>query len=171
MESEENFTLEVNGAVEKPVKWGYESLLNIPKEYQVEDVSQHVAGMAGSGVQVKALLNAAIPHSSSDHATFHSQDGKFAASIPLSEITDRGILIYKRDGNPLPESKGGPVRLAIPQGEDECQNVKSVVRIEVTSGKGKDTTFDPFHDIPEIHGHSHDHDHSHGHSHDHGHAH
>lgn len=173
MEGESKFTLEVTGTVEKPIKWGYESLLNIPNEYQIEDVSKHVAGMAGSGVKVKALLNAAIPLPASDHVTFHSRDGKFSASIPLDEITDRGILIYKRDGGPLPESKGGPVRLAVPQSEDECANVKSVVRIEVTSGKGKDTTYDPFHDIPEIHGHSHEkgHSHSHDHGHDHEHDH
>ncbi len=175
MAGKSDFTLEVDGAVQKSIKWGYESLASIPAEYQIEDVSRHVAGMAGSGVQVKALLNAAIPHPNSDHVTFHSQDGKFAASVGLEEILDRAILIYKRDGQPLPESKGGPVRLAIPQGDDECSNVKSVIRIEVTAGKGKDTTYDPFHDIPEIHGHSHeghDHNHSHDHSdHDHGHKH
>ncbi len=172
MAGESKFTLQVDGAVQKPVKWGYESLESIPAEYQVEDVSQYVAGMAGSGVQVKALLNAAIPLAASDHVTFHSQDGKFAASVALDEITERGILIYKRDGAPLPEAKGGPVRLAIPQGEDECSNVKSVIRIEVTAGKGVDTTYDPFHDIPEIHGHAHDgHSHNHSHDHDHGHDH
>ncbi len=174
MTEESEFTLEVDGAVQKSVKWGYESILNIPSEYQIEDVSQHVAGMSGKGVRVKALLNAAMPLSHSDHVTFHSQDGKFAASVPLDDTMDRAILIYQRDGAPLPESKGGPLRLAIPQGDDECSNVKSVIRVEVTSGKGKDTTYDPFHDIPEIHGHSHDghdHNHSHDHSHDHGHDH
>ncbi len=170
MSVETDFTLEVDGSVEKSVKWGYESLVNIPDEYQIEDVSKHVAGMAGSGVLVKALLNAAIPLPSSDHVTFHSQDGKFAASIPIGEIREQAILIYKWDGAPLPESKGGPIRLAIPKGDDECANVKSVIRIEVTSGKGKDTTYDPFHDIPEIHGHSHE-GHDHDHSHDHGHSH
>ncbi|MFQ5588809.1 MAG: molybdopterin-dependent oxidoreductase [Nitrospiria bacterium] len=170
MGSDAPFTLEVDGVVEKTVQWDYESLLNIPEEYQVPDVSQHVAGMVGAGVRVKALLNAAMPLPHSDHVTFHSQDGKFAASVALSDSMDRAILIYQRDGAPLPESKGGPLRLAIPQGDDECSNVKSVIRIEVTSGKGRDTTYDPFHDIPEIHGHSHEghsHDHSHSHSHDH----
>ncbi len=174
MNSDSNFTLEIDGTVEKPIKWDYESLMNIPSEHQIEDVSKVVASMAGSGVRVKALLNAAMPLSHSDHVTFHSQDGKFAASVSLEDTMDRAILIYQRDGQPLPESKGGPLRLAIPQGDDECSNVKSVIRIEVTSGKGKDTTYDPFHDIPEIHGHSHEghsHDHGHDHDHDHGHSH
>ncbi|MFQ5597630.1 MAG: molybdopterin-dependent oxidoreductase [Nitrospiria bacterium] len=169
MSGEESFVLKVDGAVKNVGRWDYESLLKIPKEYQVDDVSKLVAGMAGSGIRVKALLSQASPLAGSDYATFHSQDGKFAASIALSDVIENGILIYKRDGGPLPESKGGPVRLAIPCGENECSNVKSVNRIEMTIGKGKDTTWDPDHDNPEIHGHAHGPGHSHDHGHDHSH--
>lgn len=163
------FVLKVDGAVENAGEWDYESLLNLPQEDQIEDVSKLVAGMAGSGVRVRAILNKAIPISGSDYATFHSQDGKFAASIALSEVVENGILIYKRDGAPLHVSKGGPARLAIPCGENECSNVKGVIRIEMTVGKGKDTTWDPDHDNPEIHGHAHGPGHSHDHDHDHSH--
>ena len=165
MEKGAEFVLSVDGTVEKTGAWDYASLLNLPEEYQVGDVSKIVAGMAGSGVRVKALINAANPLPKSDHATFHSSDGKFVASIPLRDVLDAGILIYQRDGGPLPDSKGGPVRLAIPCGENECNNVKSVVRIELNIGKGLDTTYDPDHDNPEIHGHSHDNGHHHDHSH------
>ncbi|MFQ5543458.1 MAG: molybdopterin-dependent oxidoreductase [Nitrospiria bacterium] len=168
MEGEDRTTLKIDGAVEKVVEWDYESLLALPEEEQVEDVSKFVAGMLGSGVRVKALVNPANPLSESDHATFHSQDGRFVASVPSKEALEKGILIYKRDGGPLPEKKGGPLRLAMPHGENECANVKSVIRIEMSIGKGLDTTFDPDHDNPEIHGHSHDKGHSHGHDHNHG---
>jgi len=167
----DGFTLSVDGAVKKNGAWDYTSLLGLSAEYQVEDVSKVVAGMVGSGVRVKALINAAHPLPESDHATFHSSDGKFVASIPLEDVLESGILIYQRDGGPLSESKGGPVRLAIPCGENECNNVKSVIRIELNVGKGLDTTYDPDHDNPEIHGHSHDDGHSHDHSHDEGHSH
>ena len=169
--SETGFSLTVDGAVEQAGKWNYQSFLDLPEAFQVADVGKEVAGMAGRGVRVKALLNAARPLPDADHATFHSADGKFVASIPLSEVLDTGILIYQRDGAPLPESKGGPVRLAIPCGENECNNVKSVIRIEMNVGKGLDTTWDPDHDNPEIHGHAHDHPHSHAHGDGHPHTH
>ncbi len=169
MATEEGFVLKVDGAVENAKKWNYEALAGLPQGDQIEDVSTLVAGMVGSGVRVKAILNEAKPISGSDYATFHSLDGKFAASVSLSEVLENGILIYKRDGGPIPVSKGGPVRLAIPCGENECANVKGVNRIEMTVGKGKDTTWDPDHDNPEIHGHAHGPGHSHDHGHDHNH--
>lgn len=163
--------LSVEGTVQKKRGWSYEDLSRLPKEHQVEDVSRLVAGMEGAGVRVKAVLKESNPLSKADHVTFHSLDGKFAASVPLQEAIEKGILIYKRDGGPLPDSKGGPIRLIVPHGDNACSNVKSVIRIELTVGKGKDTTWDPDHDNPAIHGHSHDHGHGHDHGHDHDHDH
>ncbi len=175
MSEESSGFLKVDGAVENEETWAYDRLLALPEADQVADVGKLVAGMVGSGVRLKAILNSAKPISGSDYATFHSEDGKFAASLSLADAIEKGILIYQREGLPLPVSKGGPTRLAIPSGDNECANVKGVVRIEVTVGKGLDTTYDPFHDIPEIHGHDHgpghEHDHSHGHGHDHSHDH
>jgi DMSO/TMAO reductase YedYZ molybdopterin-dependent catalytic subunit len=162
--------LKVEGNVGKKTEWSYESLSRLPKADQVDDVSRLVSGMAGSGVRVRALLKESNPLPKADHITFHSLDGKFAASIPLQDAIENGILIYKRDGGPLPDSKGGPIRLIVPHGDNACGNVKSVIKMELTVGKGKDTTTgDPDHDNPEIHGHSHDHPHDHDHDHDHDH--
>ncbi|MBI3805718.1 MAG: molybdopterin-dependent oxidoreductase [Nitrospirae bacterium] len=159
----------VEGTVQKKTEWSYEDLSHLSQEHQIEDVSRLVSGIEGDGIRVKALIKESNPLAKADHVTFHSQDGKFAASISLSEALERGILVYKKEGKPLPESKGGPLRLVVPHGDNACSNVKSVFRIELTVGKGKDTTWDPDHDNPEIHGHSHDHDHDHDHGDDHGH--
>lgn len=162
MATDQKPILKVEGTVEKKGEWSYEALSSLPKEYQIEDVSRSVAGMEGAGVRVKAILKISSPLSKADHITFHSQDGKFAASIPLREVMESGILIYKRDGAPLPASEGGPVRLVVPHGDNACSNVKSVIRLELTVGRGKDTTTgDPDHDNPAIHGHAHDHGHDH----------
>ncbi|HEY5599253.1 MAG TPA: molybdopterin-dependent oxidoreductase [Candidatus Manganitrophaceae bacterium] len=171
MAMEKKAILKVEGTVRKKMEWTYDTLSHLPKEYQIEDVSRLVAGIEGGGVKVKAILKEAGPLSKADHVTFHSEDGKFAASIPLHEALENGILVYKRAGGPLPSSKGGPIRFVAPHGDNACANVKSVNRIELTVGKGKDTTTgDPDHDNPEIHGHSHDHHgHSHDDHHDHGH--
>lgn len=168
MATDRKSILSVEGIVQKKREWTYEELSGLPREHQVEDVSRLVAGMEGSGVRVKAILKESSPLSKADHVTFHSQDGKFAASVPLREAIEKGILIYKKGGGPLPDSKGGPLRLIVPHGDNACSNVKSVIRIELTAGKGKDTTWDPDHDNPAIHGHSHDHGHEHhDHAHDH----
>ena len=49
------------------------------------------------------------------------------------------MLVYEIDGQPLPESKGGPFRLVAPGLGDLCANVKGGARIELTKGPGKDT--------------------------------
>lgn len=170
MATDRKSILTVEGTVQKKREWTYEELSRLPKEHQVEDVSRLVAGMEGTGVRIKAVLKESNPLSKADHVTFHSQDGKFAASISLRDALENGILIYKRDGGPLSDTKGGPLRLIVPHGDNACANVKSVFKIELTVGKGKDTTWDPDHDNPAIHGHSHDHGHGHDH-HDHGHDH
>lgn len=174
MATDQTPILKVEGSVSKAMEWSYEALSRLPQADQVNDVSRLVAGMAGSGVRVRALLKESNPLPKADHVTFHSQDGKFAASVPLQDAVENGVLIYKRDGGPLAAEKGGPIRLIVPHGDNACSNVKSVIKMELTVGKGKDTTTgDPDHDNPEIHGHSHDHghDHAHDHAHDHDHDH
>jgi len=168
MNADEKRLLRVGGAVEKESEWDYQALSLLPKDDQIEDVGRLAEEMKGSGIRVQALIRESRPLASTDYVTFHSQDGIYAASIPLRVAMETGILVYRRDGAPLPLSEGGPVRLVFPQGKNDCCNVKSVNRIVLTVGKGIDTTTgDPNHDNPAIHGHSHDHSHhpDHGHSH------
>ena len=73
---------------------------------------------------VTELLRAARPLPGADHATFHSGDGLYRASIPLAEL-ERAELA---DG-----------RLTVPGGRTQCWNVKDVVRIEVTTGARPDS--------------------------------
>src|SRR5439155_13835253 len=100
-------------------------------------------GMRGHGVRVKALLTIPTPTIGADHWR-RPRDvsfcrGKFAASLPLKEAAETGILIYRRDGQPFPPEAGGPFRLITPGLGDLCANVKNVARIEFTCGPGKDT--------------------------------
>jgi len=74
--------------------------------------------------RVADLLRAAKPVPGADHATFHSGDGLYRASIPLEEL-GRAEL---EDG-----------RLTVPGGQTKCWNVKDVVRIEVTIGARPDS--------------------------------
>lgn len=136
---EKEWTLKVDGAVEIVQELRYDELNLVPSKFHVLDVGKIIAGMRGEGALVDALLEKAKPQPSATHLTFHASDG-FAASVPLGDVVGKGIIVYKLEGKPLPKKFGWPTRVMIPKGPSECANVKSVVRIELTVGKGKDTT-------------------------------
>ena len=85
------------------------------------DLPQVTADRSGP---IAGLLDAARPQAGTDHATVHSGDGLYTASIPLADLR-RGILF---DG-----------RLVVPDGRTLCWNVKDVARIEVTTGHRPDS--------------------------------
>ncbi len=75
----------------------------------------------------------------------HASNDDFHASIPLDSVRERAILIYRVNGQPLPQSAGGPLRFYIPDFAacrtaevDECANVKFVDRIELSFERGQD---------------------------------
>lgn len=133
-----SFLLKVDGAVNKNLELTYNDLEKIPGAFRVSDISKFGDRWRGAGVSLKPVLDMASPSKNATHVTFHAE-GDFAASIPLREA-EKGILIYKLDNGSLERKFGGPVRFVVPEGTSECNNVKSLIRIEVTVGKGKDTT-------------------------------
>lgn len=70
------------------------------------------------------LLSLVGPLDGVDHATVHSRDGQYRASVPL-EMLRRASL---QDG-----------RLRIPDAPTRCWEVKDVVRIELTAGPRPDS--------------------------------
>jgi 2-dehydropantoate 2-reductase len=130
--------LTLDGELMQPVVLDGDALAKLPVDAQV-DVAVLSPGMHGQGVKVKDLLDIATPKLGADHVTFHSADGTFAVTMTLQQAADTGILIYRRDGAPLPAEAGGPFRLITPGLGDLCANVKHVSRIEFRQGTGKDT--------------------------------
>ena len=68
-----------------------------------------------------------------------------AKALRSEAVADEALVIYRLDGQPLPEKSGGPVRFFIPDFAachtheiDECANVKFVDRIEFTTERGFD---------------------------------
>lgn len=131
--------LRIDGAVIQPIALDCAALATLPAEHQVSDVGALLPGVRGRGIRVKGLLEMPALEIGADHATFHSQDGQFAASLTVKQAVEHGIVIYQLDGESLPEHKGGPFRLVTPGLGDLCANVKGVTRIELTKGPGKDT--------------------------------
>lgn len=135
----------VEGLVQRPQSFSHADLQAAPVDRLVADVSTLAPRRQGTAVFLDHLLNESHVDDSATHLTLNSADG-FAASIPLAEIRDSGLIIFEIDGQPLPESAGGPFRFLIPNAAacrtaelDACANVKQLVKIELTRGKGRDT--------------------------------
>ncbi len=140
-----NVTLLIDGEVERPRTLSFEDLAEIGAEHQVADVSQMDPKRRGSAVRLAGLLALVGPKSTARYLTLHASADDFHASIPLSAVLDRAVLIYQLDGHPLPVAAGGPMRFYIPDFAachtadiDECANVKFVDRIELTHERGHD---------------------------------
>ena len=131
--------LRMEGAVIQPVTLDREAIAKLAEEHQIPDVGVLVPGTSGKGVRIRGLLDVPALAIGADHVVFHSQDGRFSACLTLQQAKDFGVLVYEADGGALSAQKGGPFRLITPGLGDLCANVKSVNRIEVSVGPGKDT--------------------------------
>jgi DMSO/TMAO reductase YedYZ molybdopterin-dependent catalytic subunit len=137
--------ISITGLVETPRSLTFTDLAAIPAESQVVDVSRLVPGRKGDAVRLAGILELVRPKESAKWVGLHSSTDDFHASIPLEAVADKALVIYRLDGQPLPEKAGGPVRFFIPdfaachtQEIDECANVKFVDRLELTAAKGFD---------------------------------
>ncbi|BCA53178.1 2-dehydropantoate 2-reductase [Nitrospira sp. KM1] len=131
--------IRIDGLVVTPVSFDRTAIDQLHREHHVEDVGALMPGMQGRAIKVQALLDIPALQVQADHVTFHSLDGKYAATLTIQQAKTFGLLLYERDGMPLTEHSGGPFRLITPGLGDLCANVKHVGRIEIVRGTGKDT--------------------------------
>jgi DMSO/TMAO reductase YedYZ molybdopterin-dependent catalytic subunit len=137
--------LKVEGEVKSTRELRFEDFSAIAERHQVVDVSRIVPGRKGDAVKLAGILELIEPKPAARYLGLHSAKDDFHASIPLAAVAERALVIYRLDGQPLPEKSGGPVRFFIPDFAachtdeiDECANVKFVDRIELTAEKGFD---------------------------------
>lgn len=140
-----NDELTIDGEVTQPVRWSAADLAELAAEHQIADVSTFDPKRSGQAVRLAGLLAAAGIRPEARWLTLHAETDDFHASIPLAEVRDRAVLIYRLNGGPLPVKAGGPFRFLIPDFAacktheiDECANVKFVNRIELTRERGHD---------------------------------
>lgn len=140
-----NDELTIDGEVTQPVRWNAADLAKLAAEYQIADVATFDPKRSGQAVRLAGLLAAAGVRPEARWLTLHAETDDFHASIPLAEVRDRAVLIYRLNGGPLPVKAGGPFRFLIPDFAacktheiDECANVKFVNRIELTRERGHD---------------------------------
>ena len=137
--------LSITGLVESPRNLTFADLAAIPAEHQVVDVSRLIPGRKGDAVRLAGILALVRPLSAAQWLGLHAMRDDFHASIPLAAVADKALVIYRLEGQPLPEKAGGSVRFFIPDFAachtaeiDECANVKFVDRLELTAEKGAD---------------------------------
>ncbi len=137
--------LTIDGDVETPRQLTFADFAAIDASQQIVDVSRIDPKRAGDAVKLTALLDLVGVKPGAGWMTLHASLDDFHASIPLDAVRERGIVIYRLNGAPLPQKAGGPVRFYIPDFAachtseiDECANVKFVDRIEFAASKGFD---------------------------------
>lgn len=137
--------LTITGEVEIALALTSADLAAIAPEQQIADVSLLAPGRQGCAVKLAAVLALARPKDSAKYLGLHASADNFHASIPLAAVIERGLVIYRLNGQPLTGKSGGPVRFFIPDHAtcqtdevDECANVKFVDAIELTATRGFD---------------------------------
>jgi hypothetical protein len=135
--------LHIEGAVTRALALDFAALSRL--EPQIPDVGQVVRGREGSAVPLAAVLACAGVLAEADYLTVAADDGEFFASVPLDAVGE-AVLVYRLGEESLPRSKGGPLRLLIPDAArcgreevDTCANVKFVSRLRLDVGRGRDT--------------------------------
>jgi DMSO/TMAO reductase YedYZ molybdopterin-dependent catalytic subunit len=136
-----SWQLAVNGAgVEHPFTLSYQDLITLPAVEQIttlECISNVIGGNLMSsasfqGVRLKDLLARAGVKAGSTKVAFHAAD-RYTDSIHLSKALDpMTLLVYKINGQPLPEEHGFPARMIVP-GIYGMKHCKWITQIEVVN--------------------------------------
>ena len=133
----------IEGAVQNACELNFSDFAALGE--QVADVSKLVPGRSGGAVYLRSVLSVAGLADDATHLTVEARDDSFSACVPLDAVLESALLTYRDGDAPLPSSKGGPVRMLIPDaascnvvGVDACANVKYVGLLLVTVGPGRD---------------------------------
>ena len=101
------------------------ALMALPARHQVPEVGALLRGRAGSAVRLRALAELAEAGPEAGFVHVASSDGGFTANLELGRALEQGLVLYARDGAPLPAHLGGPFRLLLADGSGDCSvNVK-----------------------------------------------
>jgi len=96
----------------------------------IADISTVIPKRQGQAALLRSLVTAhGLPETG--EAIVVAADGYISPPVPVSAMLE-GVLLHSLDGDPLPQDKGGPIRLLIPGDAGPagpCSNVKAVVRL------------------------------------------
>jgi 2-dehydro-3-deoxyphosphogluconate aldolase/(4S)-4-hydroxy-2-oxoglutarate aldolase len=110
------------------IEMGWRDLRKLPATEHAE-LSTVIQGRLGEAARIRTLLSSAgIP--SDAKVTVRSQDG-FERTVDARSLYEGGWVQYSSEGRRLERAQGGPLRLFIVGGAEQCDNVKALSQIEV----------------------------------------
>jgi DMSO/TMAO reductase YedYZ molybdopterin-dependent catalytic subunit len=118
------WTLDVVGAVDRPITFGWSELLALPQVEVTVDIhcvtKWSKFDTTWRGVALDTVLDAAGVQPGATHLIEHAEHG-YTTNVPLSDVvgTDhlgrpRALLAHTFDGVPLEPDHGHPLRLVVP---------------------------------------------------------
>jgi len=133
----DEWTFEVYGEVENPLRLSWNQFLQLPKTVDVSEFDC-VTGWTRldnrwEGVRFKEIANLARPTVKAKYATIEcTDDVAYTTSLPLGDLLSDDVLFaYGLDGKPLPPEHGGPLRLVVPR-KYAYKSAKWVRRVKFT---------------------------------------
>jgi len=135
-----NWSLEITGRVKKPLRFGYQDVLNQPaveKMVTLQCIDNEVGGELISnavwkGVYLKTLIKMCDPEGMIEDVAFYGADS-YSDSITFDRAMNYDVfLAYEMNGNPLTKEHGFPLRAVVP-GLYGIKNVKWLVKIELVN--------------------------------------
>ena len=132
----EQWSLEVDGHVKKPLRLTYEEIKRLPSvERKVLMICPGFFANQGTwkGFSLGALLKLAQAEEGVTHVTVRGPDGKYENSqrYPLEDVlSNKVFLAYEVNGKPLPQRHGFPLR-AVAEGYYGYDWVKYVYKVTV----------------------------------------
>jgi DMSO/TMAO reductase YedYZ molybdopterin-dependent catalytic subunit len=114
-----NWTLVIDGLVERSVTLSFKDLLALPQEDQVHDymcvTGWSVKQVRWQGPLVSRLLDLAGPKPEARAVSFDSADGVYVDSLTMDEaLRPDVIMAHSLNGAPLEQDRGAALRLVVP---------------------------------------------------------
>ncbi|OBZ93154.1 molybdopterin-binding protein [Pararhizobium polonicum] len=112
------WTLQIVGAVENPVKLDWNAFHQLPQSGKLSDIHCVTTWSRydnrWQGVSTHDLLDLVMPRPQASFVMLTSYDG-YTTNLPLTDFaSEDGILATAWEGEPLTRDHGGPMRLVIP---------------------------------------------------------
>ncbi|SFI81829.1 Oxidoreductase molybdopterin binding domain-containing protein [Bosea sp. OK403] len=117
--STENWTLDIDGAVENRLHWRWADFMMQEQANEVSDIHCVTTWSRydnrWQGVATRSLLDLAQPKPEAGFVVLHSHDG-YTTNLTLADFaSEDALLAHSWEGKPLTREHGGPVRLVLPK--------------------------------------------------------
>jgi len=134
----DNYTLTIDGEVEKPVKLSWSDFLALPKSVSISDFhcveGWSVLDCKWEGVRIRDIERIVKPRPVARAVSFESADN-YLTSLFREELAGNDVLLaYKLNDELLEEGLGAPVRLIVPN-KYAYKSALWMVRLRFTRNK------------------------------------